>query len=57
MIKPCPSDRAIIAVMQFYRMTESDVRELYMDEVHATQKLLDKGIKLSVPKKPLTFGK
>jgi|TARA_B110000881_G_C18448529_1_gene449784 hypothetical protein len=44
MIKPCPSDRAIIAVMQFYRMTESDVRELYMDEVHAMQRLLDKGI-------------
>jgi hypothetical protein len=30
--------------MQFYRMTESDVRELYMDEVHAMQRLLDKGI-------------
>jgi len=43
--------------MQFYKMTEADVRKLYMDEVHATQKLLDKGIKLSAPKKPLTFGK
>lgn len=53
----CPSDRAILTVMQFYKMTEADVRELYMDEVHATQKLLDKGIKLSAPKKPLTFGK
>jgi len=47
MIKPCPSDRAILAVMQFYGMTESDVRELYMDEVYAMQRLLDKGIDLS----------
>ena len=47
MIKPCPSDRAILAVMQFYGMTESDVRKLYMDEVHAMQRLLDKGIDLS----------
>jgi hypothetical protein len=43
---PCPSDRAILAVMQFYRMTEADVRELYMDEVHAMQKLHNVGIDL-----------
>ena len=48
---PCPSDRAILAVMQFYRMTEADVRELYMDEVYAMQKLLDTGIDLGNPKK------
>ena len=47
MSKPCPSDRAILAVMQFYRMTEADVRELYMDEVYAMQRLLDTGIDLS----------
>ena len=43
---PCPSDRAILAVMQFYRMTEADVRELYMDEVYAMQKLHNAGIDL-----------
>jgi hypothetical protein len=43
---PCPSDRAILAVMQFYRMTEADVRELYMDEVYAMQKLHNIGIDL-----------
>jgi hypothetical protein len=43
---PCPSDRAILAVMQFYRMTEADVRELYMDEVYAMQKLHNVGIDL-----------
>ena len=48
---PCPSDRAILAVMQFYRMTEVDVRNLYMDEVYAMQKLLDAGIDLGNPKK------
>ena len=49
-------DRAIIAVMEFYRMTESDVRELYMDEVHAMQRLLDKGIDLG-NSKSLNKGK
>ena len=48
---PCPSDRAILAVMQFYRMTEVDVRNLYMDEVYAMQRLLDTGIDLGNPKK------
>ena len=43
MSKPYPSDRAILAIMQFYRMTEADVRELYMDEVYAMQRLLDTG--------------
>ncbi len=48
---PCPSDRAILAVMQFYRMTEADVRELYMDEVYAMQKLHNADIDLGNPKK------
>ena len=47
---PCPSDRAILAIMQFYRMTEADVRELYMDEVYSMQRLLDAGIDLGNPK-------
>ena len=50
MSKPYPSDRAILAVMQFYRMTEADVRELYMDEVYAMQKLHNAGIDLGNPK-------
>lgn len=51
MSKPCPSDRAILAVMQFYRMPEVDVRNLYMDEVYSMQRLLDAGIDLGNPKK------
>ena len=51
MSKPCPSDRAILSVMQFYRMTEADVRELYMDEVYAMQRLLNAGIDISNQKK------
>ena len=51
MSKPYPSDRAILAVMQFYRMTEADVRELYMDEVYAMQKLHNVGIDLGNQKK------
>ena len=48
---PCPSDRAILTVMQFYKMTEVDVRKHYMDEVHATQRLLNAGIDISNQKK------
>ena len=51
MSQPCPSDRAILSVMQFYRMTEADVRNLYMDEVYAMQRLLDAGIDLGNQKK------
>ena len=51
MSKPCPSDRAILTVMQFYKMTEVDVRKHYMDEVHATQRLLNAGIDISNQKK------
>ena len=38
--------RAILAVMQFYGMTEADVREFYMDEVYAMQGLHKLGIDL-----------
>jgi hypothetical protein len=38
--------RAILGVMQFYGMTEADVREFYMDEVYAMQELHKLGIDL-----------
>ena len=53
----CPSDRAILTVMQFYKMTEVDVRKHYMDEVHATQRLLNAGIDISKPKNLNNNGK
>jgi|TARA_B110000977_G_scaffold197180_1_gene279097 hypothetical protein len=47
MKEPHVSDRAIEEVMQFYRITEEEVRKLYMDEAYAMQRLIRLGLPIN----------